>query len=119
MGIDHSVTAGFGSSGYVLTVHLAGDGSGTVVSNPAGINCTSGLSAGCSHDFFGPSARRPSLTATPATGSSYAGQGMGGNIGCNGDNYGNPCLYGLNSSGVTVRTSGSRRGTASSISRRR
>lgn len=101
MGIDHAVTASFGSSGYVLTVHLAGDGIGTVVSNPAGINCTSGSSAGCSYDF-GMSSGQISLTATPAPGSSYAGQGNNGNTGCNGDNFGNGCSYGLNGSGVTV-----------------
>lgn len=101
MSQDRSVTAGFASSGFVLTVHLDGDGTGTATSNPAGINCTTGSSAGCSYDF-GPSVNSVTITATPAATSSFAGQGSMGNYGCSGDNYGNPCSYGLNNSGVTV-----------------
>jgi hypothetical protein len=98
---DRSVTAAFASSGYVLTVHLEGDGTGTVTSNPAGIACTSGSSVGCSYDF-GPSAGPITITATPDAGSSYTGQGTMGNYGCSGDNYGNPCTYNLNNNGLTV-----------------
>lgn len=100
---DQSVTAAFGSgsSGYVLTVVLGGDGSGTLTSTPPGINCVSGSSSGCSHDF-GSSSGSVALTATAAAGSTYAGQGNNGNIGCNGLGFATTCSYGLNNNGVTV-----------------
>ncbi|HEU4615634.1 MAG TPA: hypothetical protein VFS15_26245, partial [Kofleriaceae bacterium] len=98
---DRSVTAAFASSGYVLTVHLEGDGAGTVTSSPAGIDCSAGNPGGCSYDF-GPSSGPITLTATPDATSSFAGQGVMGNFGCNADRYGNPCSYSLNSSGITV-----------------
>lgn len=44
---DHSVTAAFGLADFPLTVNLAGTGSGTVTSNPVGINC----GTSCSHLF--------------------------------------------------------------------
>ena len=102
MTADRSVTATFASSGYVLTVNLGGDGAGTVVSNPAGINCTSGSLVGCSYDF-GPSSGPVTLTATPDAASSFAGMGLGMTPGgCNGNNYASSCTYGLNSGGVSV-----------------
>jgi hypothetical protein len=101
MSQDRTVDATFASSGYVLAVHLQGDGTGTVTSSPSGINCTSGSLVGCSYDF-GPSSGPITLTATPATGSSFAGQGVMGNFGCNADNYGNPCTYSLNNNGLAV-----------------
>ena len=101
MTADRSVSATFASSGYVLTVQLGGDGTGTVVSNPAGINCSNSNPAGCSYDF-GPSAGSVTLTATADTDSSFAGMGIGSPGGCMGDNYASSCSYGLNSSGVTV-----------------
>ncbi len=51
----------------VLAVSLAGTGSGTVTSNPAGINC----GGACAAVF--PSDSIVSLTAAPATGSTFAG----------------------------------------------
>ena len=98
---DRSVTAGFASSGFVMTIHLEGDGTGTVTSSPAGINCTSGSSVGCSYDF-GPSVNSVTITATPDATSSYTGMGQNGNYGCNADGYGNPCSYPLGNGGTTV-----------------
>jgi len=50
-----------------LTVTLSGTGSGTVTSNPGGINCGRTCSAGFA------SGTAVTLTATPATGSTFAG----------------------------------------------
>ena len=50
-----------------LTVVKSGGGSGTVTSDPAGINCGSDCSAGFPHDT------PVTLTATPASGSTFAG----------------------------------------------
>jgi hypothetical protein len=52
-----------------LTVYTVGVGSGTVVSNPAVINCTSGK--GCTASFV--SGTSVALTATPAAGSTFGG----------------------------------------------
>ena len=52
---------------HSLTVSKLGTGSGTVTSNPAGINC----GATCSGYF--PSGTSVTLTATPAVGSTFAG----------------------------------------------
>jgi hypothetical protein len=52
-----------------LTVYAVGLGSGTVVSSPAVINCTSGN--GCTANF--PLGTTVTLTATPATGSTFGG----------------------------------------------
>lgn len=62
-----SVTAAFNRISYNLTVTRAGSGSGTVASNPAGIDCGSSCSAGY---YSGTSV---SLTATAAPGSRFAG----------------------------------------------
>ena len=63
-----SVTATFNAAPLVsLTVAKAGTGSGTVTSSPAGINCGTTCTAG-----FGGNAA-VTLTATPATGSVFAG----------------------------------------------
>ncbi len=56
-----------GPSEFALTVSLAGTGSGTVTSSPAGINC--GID--CSEAFA--SGTEVTLTATPATGSTFSG----------------------------------------------
>ena len=52
---------------YQLTISLAGTGSGTVISNPAGISC----SPTCSASFAAGTTVK--LTATPASGSYFAG----------------------------------------------
>jgi Divergent InlB B-repeat domain len=53
----------------VLTVYEVGLGTGTVTSNPVGINCTSG--AGCSGNFVAGTA--VTLTAVPSAGSTFGG----------------------------------------------
>ena len=55
-----------------LSITLAGNGSGTVTSSPAGINC----GADCSEQYS--SGTVVTLTATPNTGSSFAGWSGGG-----------------------------------------
>jgi M6 family metalloprotease-like protein len=55
-----------------LTVGKTGTGSGTVTSSPSGIDC----GATCSHAF--PSKTVVTLTATPATGSTFSGWSGGG-----------------------------------------
>ncbi|MGB2683237.1 MAG: hypothetical protein WBE39_18240, partial [Candidatus Competibacter sp.] len=71
MSAAKSVTATFKpqttSAKYSLTVTKAGSGAGTVASNPAGINCGSA----CSYGFAG--GTNVILTATPASGSVFAG----------------------------------------------
>ena len=63
-----SVTATFTkSSGYTLTVTKAGTGTGTVTSVPTGINCGSTCSSGFDKNVA------VVLTATPASGSGFAG----------------------------------------------
>lgn len=63
----HSVTATFTLMSETLTVSKAGAGSGTVASTVAGISCGST----CSHSWnYGTSV---TLTATPATGSTFTG----------------------------------------------
>lgn len=57
------------SQTFALTVTKAGTGSGTVTSLPAGINC----GAACSASFD--QGTSVTLTATPATGSTFAGWG--------------------------------------------
>jgi len=67
---NQTVTATFttqSSPTYTLMVSLAGTGSGTVTSNPAGINC----GTSCSASFNG--GTQVTLTATPAAGSAFAG----------------------------------------------
>jgi hypothetical protein len=56
----------------ILTVTPAGTGTGTVTSSPTGINC----GATCSASF--PTSAQVTLTAAPATGSTFAGFSGGG-----------------------------------------
>jgi Divergent InlB B-repeat domain/Bacterial Ig-like domain (group 2) len=60
-------TGSSGGSGPILTVALPGAGSGTVSSSPGGINCPTA----CSASFT--SGTPVTLTATPNTGSTFAG----------------------------------------------
>jgi hypothetical protein len=65
--VAYSVTMQTATATYALTVGLAGTGSGTVASNPVGINCP----ATCTAKFN--SGALVTLTALPATGSMFAG----------------------------------------------
>ena len=65
---DKQLSAGFDADPD-LAVSFPGNGNGTVTSNPAGINCTSGCDA-----RFIPGAV-VTLTATPATGTTFVGWG--------------------------------------------
>jgi hypothetical protein len=69
---DKTITATFNSIPRNLTVSKSGAGTGTVTSSPAGINCGST----CVHAFS--SGTNVTLTATPATGSTFAGWSGGG-----------------------------------------
>jgi uncharacterized repeat protein (TIGR02543 family) len=64
---DKSVTANYTLNAYLLTVLLAGNGSGTVTNLPAGIDCI----ATCSFNFDYNTT--VTLAATPATGSTFSG----------------------------------------------
>ncbi|MGB8541964.1 MAG: hypothetical protein WCD49_10055 [Candidatus Acidiferrales bacterium] len=91
---DVTVTATFNSSSNEsLTVMFAGTGSGTVNSNPAGINaCT----ATCSANFA--SGTQVTLTASAATGSTFAGWSGGG---CTGTGT---CVVALNAATTVTAT---------------
>jgi phospholipase C len=65
-----TVTASF-TTGNALTVTTAGTGTGTVTSSPAGINCTSGSTTGCSFSFEPNTA--VTLTETPAATNVFSG----------------------------------------------
>jgi hypothetical protein len=54
-----------------LTVYMVGLGTGTVTSNPPGINCSSGADAGCTGHFV--KGTTVTLTATPDPGSQLGG----------------------------------------------
>ena len=67
-----TVTAGFVVQSFALTVNRSGNGTGTVSSSPAGINC----GAACSTSFsFG---TQVTLTAVAAAGSTFSGWSGGG-----------------------------------------
>jgi hypothetical protein len=70
MNTAHNVTATFAPavpSSFALQLVMSGTGSGSVVSNPAGLNCN----AACTASF--PTNINVTLTATAATGSVFAG----------------------------------------------
>lgn len=78
---------------YPITVTKTGTGGGTVVSNPAGINCGSG--ANCSADFMGD---YTDLTATPDATSTFVGWTGCDEILTNGD-----CrVYATNAGAITA-----------------
>src|SRR5207245_74618 len=70
-----AVTATFDRQRFTLTVNKAGTGSGTVTSSPAGINC--GATCSAAYD----SGTVVTLTATPASGSTFTGWSGGGCFG--------------------------------------
>jgi|GEM_PF-6479934 len=59
------------SASHTLTVTLAGIGSGTVTSSPAGIDCSAAGGAGCSASFD--EGTQVTLTATPSQGMQFTG----------------------------------------------
>src|SRR4051812_24945841 len=72
MGQARNVTANYSLDSFGLSVTKNGNGSGTVTSSPAGINC----GATCSSSYtYGTSV---TLTATPATGSDFTGWSVSG-----------------------------------------
>jgi hypothetical protein len=66
MSATRSVTARFDAASYSLTVNKSGTGSGTVTSNPAGINC------GATCVFAYASGQSVTLTPTPASGYDFS-----------------------------------------------
>ncbi|MBI4844423.1 MAG: InlB B-repeat-containing protein, partial [Nitrospirae bacterium] len=76
MDAARNCTATFTLSTYALTVNKNGTGSGTVTSSPAGINCGAACSAIYNYNTI------VTLSATPSTGSVFAGwSGTGGCVG--------------------------------------
>ncbi len=80
MNASESVTATFNPTPPLLTVILEGTGSGTVTSNPTGINCPTT----CSANFA--TGTQVTLTEAPTTGSNFLGWGDA----CSG--YNNNCV---------------------------
>lgn len=90
-GFENEVATSGGSTNYTLSILSAGTGSGSVASDPAGISC----GGACTASFA--SGAQVTLTATPASGSTFGGWSGGG---CSGTG---PC---------TVTMSGSQSVTA-------
>jgi hypothetical protein len=65
--VSATFTAATTTTTYSLTLTKSGTGSGTVVSNPSGVSC----GTDCSHTYT--SGTAVTLTATPASGSAFAG----------------------------------------------
>ncbi|CAK0775093.1 conserved exported hypothetical protein [Gammaproteobacteria bacterium] len=78
--------------GNKLTVNRTGTGSGVVTSTPAGIDCGSD----CTEDYAGGTS--VTLTATPATGSTFAGWNGGG---CSGSGV---CILTMNAATTVTAT---------------
>lgn len=70
-GTSSLIVANPGNGGSLpsLAIYAAGDGKGTITSDPSGVNCTSG--AGCTGRF--PVGTVVILTAVPASGSTFGG----------------------------------------------
>ena len=84
-----------GGGGPVLTVDFTGNGTGTVVSSPVGLNCAS-TARSCSASF--PSGTTVTLTATPVGSSSFGGWSGG----CT--NSGSACTFSLQSNTTVTAT---------------
>lgn len=71
---DHLVSISALANSHTVTIAgIGGNGSGTVVSSPAGLNCSTGLVGTCTGNFGELSP--PTLTAQPATGSDFTSWG--------------------------------------------
>lgn len=86
---------GGAGAGPVLTLAFAGNGAGTVTSNPSGLSCTS--SGPCVSEF--PTGTFVTLTATPTGSSSF-----GGWTGCASPPSTNPCTLTLESNTTVTVT---------------
>lgn len=95
MNSDQTVTATFNQSPHTLTVEKSGTGSGTVTSSPAGIDCGSSCSTSSSSFAAGTAV---TLTATPDSGSAFAGWSGGG---CSGTG---PCTVTMSSDQTVTAT---------------
>ncbi len=73
-----SCPAGGGLPAQVFTLAIQIVGNGTVNSDPAGIQCTTGNQGTCAHDFA--QGTQVTLTATPEPGWQFAG--WGGDANC-------------------------------------
>ncbi|MGC2447769.1 MAG: alkaline phosphatase family protein [Candidatus Sulfotelmatobacter sp.] len=82
MTVPESVVAAF-TSGDVLTVTTSGSGAGTVTSSPAGINCTTGSTTGCTAAFPPNTAVTLNETTTPPNVFSGWSGACTGTAGCN------------------------------------
>jgi uncharacterized repeat protein (TIGR01451 family) len=108
MSAVENVTASFGPAS--ITVAGMGNGSGHIISSPAGIDCTvtNGVASGptCTFSSFPAGTQNVTLTATAAAGgSSFSGWlGLCGLIGSNGLNTAGtgPCTLPLTIAGVTA-----------------
>ena len=92
MTASHTVTATFSNSGPQLNIGEAGNGTGTVSSNPAGISCQSTCTAPFSMGQI------VTLTAVPSSGSTFMGWSGGG---CSGTGT---CSVTMNSAQTVVAT---------------
>jgi hypothetical protein len=84
------------ASAGVIDVTLAGPGAGTVISSPAGIDCSNvpgSSQTACSHEF-GPLFSTGTLTATPDEGSAFLSWSGAGAGTCSSGGA-NPCTTGL------------------------
>ena len=110
---NHTITAAFAINTYALTVNRAGNGSGTITSNPAGINCGATCSANFNYNTV------VTLTAAANTGSTFSGWGSNcaGTGTCSVTMSAARAVTGtftLNTYGLTVNRAGSGSGTITS-----
>src|SRR5580704_17289487 len=69
MSAAKSVTATFNLPTYALTATISGTGTGTLTSSPAGINCSTGSSVGCTANFT--AGIVVTMTETPGSNSTF------------------------------------------------
>jgi hypothetical protein len=115
MSANRSVTATFNTQPtFPLTLTIAGSGSGSVVSSPAGINCT----VSCTGNFA--QGQNVTLSATPSPGSTFSGwtgAGCSGTAACSvtmSDAQGVTATFTIQSYTLSVFTNGTGTGTVTS-----